>query len=205
MIELKTSHFLDLELAKLLIRCVVRDSTELSKRFVLGQKESAHNLKFYNYASCPHFGTAQQFSTFFYYSTLFSAYWGRKENLLLKSCLIQKCWDAFMPINYEGLGCMPKILDLLDCSNKQDRKCWMKCCLIHEMLRCIYAHLVLEVGQRNLDNSFHISYISIENFWIFVISYLKVSYFYLHISALSLSRWLLLQAHSSSCSSRLML
>ena len=75
----------------------------------------------------------------------------------------------------------------------------MKCCLIHEMLRCIYAHLVLEVGQRNLDNSFHISYISIENFWFFVISNLKVSYFYLHISALSLSRWLLLQAHSSSC------
>ena len=55
------------------------------------------------------------------------------------------------------------------------------------MLRCIYAHLVLEVGQGNLDNSFHISYISIENFWIFVISYLKVSDFYLHISALSLT------------------
>ena len=94
---------------------------------------------------------------------------------------------------------MHALLDLLDCSNNQDRKCWMKCCLIHEMLRCIYAHLVLEVGQCNLDNSFHISYISIENFWFFVISYLKVSYFYLHISALSLSRWLLLQAHSSSC------
>ena len=34
----------------------------------------------------------------------------------------------------------------------------MKWCLIHEMLGCIYAYLVLEVGLRDLDNSFHISY-----------------------------------------------
>ena len=50
-------------------------------------------------------------------------------------------------------------------SNNQDRKCWMKCCLIHEMLGCIYDHLVLEVGLRDLDNSFHISYLYVENFW----------------------------------------
>ena len=38
----------------------------------------------------------------------------------------------------------------------------MKCCLNHEMLGCIYAYLVLEVGPPNLDNSFHISYLCIE-------------------------------------------
>ena len=51
-----------------------------------------------------------------------------------------------------------------DLSNNQDRKCWMKCCLIHEMLGCVYAHIVLEIGLRDLDNSFHISYLYIENF-----------------------------------------
>ena len=40
----------------------------------------------------------------------------------------------------------------------------MKWCLIHEMLGCIYAHLVLEIGVRDLDNSFHISYLYIKNF-----------------------------------------
>ena len=40
----------------------------------------------------------------------------------------------------------------------------MKFCLIHEMLGCIYAYLVLEVGPRDLDKSFHISYLYIENF-----------------------------------------
>ena len=45
----------------------------------------------------------------------------------------------------------------LDFSNNQDRKYWMKCCLIHEKLGCIYAHLVLEVGLHDLDNFFHIS------------------------------------------------
>ena len=48
-----------------------------------------------------------------------------------------------------------------DFSNNQDRKCRMKCCLIHKMLGCIYAHLV---GMRELDNSFHISYLYVENF-----------------------------------------
>ena len=43
----------------------------------------------------------------------------------------------------------------------------MKCCLIHEMLICIYAHLVLEVGLRALDNSFHISELYIANFCFF--------------------------------------
>ena len=42
----------------------------------------------------------------------------------------------------------------------------MKYCLIHEMLGCIYALLVLEVGLRDLDKSFHISYLCIENFWL---------------------------------------
>ena len=52
----------------------------------------------------------------------------------------------------------------------------MKCCLIHEMLNCIYtylaqevglrvyAHLVLDVRLHDLDNFFHISYLFIENF-----------------------------------------
>ena len=35
----------------------------------------------------------------------------------------------------------------------------MKWCLIHEMLGCIHAHLVLEVGLHVLDESFHISYL----------------------------------------------
>ena len=35
----------------------------------------------------------------------------------------------------------------------------MKCCLIHEMFGCVYAHLVLEVGLRDLYKSFHISYL----------------------------------------------
>ena len=39
----------------------------------------------------------------------------------------------------------------------------MKCCFIHEMLGCVYAHLVLEVGLRDLDKSFHILYLYIEN------------------------------------------
>ena len=43
----------------------------------------------------------------------------------------------------------------------------MKCCLIHEMLGCVYAHLVLKVGLRDLDTSFHISYLYIENICIF--------------------------------------
>ena len=41
----------------------------------------------------------------------------------------------------------------------------MKCCLIHEMLGCIYAHLVLEVGLCDLVKSFHNLYLYIENFW----------------------------------------
>ena len=45
----------------------------------------------------------------------------------------------------------------------------MKWCLIHEMLGCIYAHLVLEIGVRDLDNSFHISYLYIENFCVSII------------------------------------
>ena len=55
--------------------------------------------------------------------------------------------------------------DFKDFSNKQDRKSRMKWCLIHEMLGCIYAYLVLKVGLRDFDNSFHISYLYIENFW----------------------------------------
>ena len=43
-----------------------------------------------------------------------------------------------------------------DFSNNQDRKCWMKCCLIYQMLGFIDVHLVLEVGLRDLDESFHI-------------------------------------------------
>ena len=39
----------------------------------------------------------------------------------------------------------------------------MKCCLIHEMLGCVYAYLVLEVGLRDLDNFLHISYLYIEH------------------------------------------
>ena len=39
-----------------------------------------------------------------------------------------------------------------------------KWCLIYIMLGCIYAHLV---GMRDLDNSFHISYLYIENFLIY--------------------------------------
>ena len=35
--------------------------------------------------------------------------------------------------------------------------------LIHEMLGCIYAHLVLEVGLCDWDKSFHISYLYMEN------------------------------------------
>ena len=50
-----------------------------------------------------------------------------------------------------------------DFSNNQHRKCWMKCCLIHEMLGCIYAHLALEVGLCDWDKSFHISYLYMEN------------------------------------------
>ena len=53
-----------------------------------------------------------------------------------------------------------------DFSNNQDRKCWMKWCLIYEMLGCFYAHLVLEVEMRDLDIFFHISYLYIENFWL---------------------------------------
>ena len=34
------------------------------------------------------------------------------------------------------------------------------------MLGCVYAYLLLEVGLRDLDKSFHISYLYIENFWI---------------------------------------
>ena len=34
------------------------------------------------------------------------------------------------------------------------------------MLGCIYAHLVLEVGLSDLDKTFHISYLYIENFWV---------------------------------------
>ena len=30
----------------------------------------------------------------------------------------------------------------------------------------IYAHLALEVGMRDLNNSLHISYLYIENFWL---------------------------------------
>ena len=82
--------------------------------------------------------------------------------------------------NYQFMVAKPLILDLKaiyeqsamnvcypaskDFSNNQDRKCWMKWCLIHEMLGCIYAHLVLEVGLRDLDKSLHISYLYIENF-----------------------------------------
>ena len=33
------------------------------------------------------------------------------------------------------------------------------------MLGCIYANLVVEVGMRDLENSFHISYLYIEHFW----------------------------------------
>ena len=34
------------------------------------------------------------------------------------------------------------------------------------MLGCVYAHLELKVGLRDLDKSFHISYLYIENFWV---------------------------------------
>ena len=40
----------------------------------------------------------------------------------------------------------------------------MKWCLMHEILSCIYAHSVLEVGLRGLDKSFNLSYLYIENF-----------------------------------------
>ena len=53
-----------------------------------------------------------------------------------------------------------------DYSINQDMKCRMKWCLIHEMLGCIYGHLVLEVGLCDFDNSFHISCLYIENFWV---------------------------------------
>ena len=60
-----------------------------------------------------------------------------------------------------------EIFDLLkDFSNNQDWK--MKWCLIHEMLGYVYAHLVLEVGLRDLDKSFYISYLNIETLWHFV-------------------------------------
>ena len=38
----------------------------------------------------------------------------------------------------------------------------MKYCLIHKMLGCVYAYLLLEVWLRDLDKSFHISYLYIE-------------------------------------------
>ena len=41
----------------------------------------------------------------------------------------------------------------------------MKWCLIHEMFGSLYAYLVLEVGLRDLDKSFHISYLYMEHFW----------------------------------------
>ena len=59
-----------------------------------------------------------------------------------------------------------KSLNNKDFIRNQDRKCWMKCCLIHEMLGCIYAYLVLEVGQRDFNNSFHISHLYIGNVWV---------------------------------------
>ena len=40
----------------------------------------------------------------------------------------------------------------------------VECRLFHKMLGRIHAHLVLEVGLRDLDNYFHISYLYIENF-----------------------------------------
>ena len=39
----------------------------------------------------------------------------------------------------------------------------MKWCLNHEILCCVYAHLVLEVWLCDLDKLFHISYLYIEN------------------------------------------
>ena len=40
------------------------------------------------------------------------------------------------------------------------------------MLDYVYgAHSVLEVGLRDLDNFFHISYLYIENFWVYVKGY----------------------------------
>ena len=52
---------------------------------------------------------------------------------------------------------------LKDFSNYQDRKCWMKWFLIHEMLGYIYTQLELEVGLRD----FHIpDFISLY-FWIY--------------------------------------
>ena len=47
----------------------------------------------------------------------------------------------------------------------------MKGCLIHEMFGCIYAHLILEVGLCDLDNLFYVSYPNIENFWVYVHTY----------------------------------
>ena len=51
-----------------------------------------------------------------------------------------------------------------DFINNQDRKYYMKCCLIYEILGCVYSNLVLEVGLRDIDESFHISYLYKENF-----------------------------------------
>ena len=43
----------------------------------------------------------------------------------------------------------------------------MKCCLIHELLDCVYIHLLLKVGLRVSDKSFHISYLYIEYFYFY--------------------------------------
>ena len=52
----------------------------------------------------------------------------------------------------------------------------MKCYLIHKMLDCIYAHLVLEVGLRYSGKSFHISYLYINRK--FMIPYKLPLYFF---------------------------
>ena len=73
----------------------------------------------------------------------------QKESFSLTFCSYQKSFDlqTICPLLYN------KVDFIKDFSDNED----MKCCLIHEMLSCIYAHLVLEVGLRALDNSFHIS------------------------------------------------
>ena len=38
--------------------------------------------------------------------------------------------------------------------------------MLNEMLNCVYAHLVLDVGLHNLDNFFHISYHYMEDFYL---------------------------------------
>ena len=78
----------------------------------------------------------------------------------------QSTRGSYLPLlifSYKGISALYLLY-----GNNQDRKCWIKCCLIHKIFCCIYTHLVLEVGLRDLDNFFHNSYLYIENFCVYV-------------------------------------